>query len=172
MGLACSRCLEGFTVPVDAAFDLLYLPMATEPAAAEQEVAEDDLGTSYYGTASSTSASSCGEQLYLALPMKRLCQDACRGLCPDCGTNLNTGSCSCAHRWEDPRHAPLKALTRRTTMPIRNDATRRPGGRKRRTHDALTAVPAGVCPQCQESKAPHRGVPALRLLQGTPGPAG
>ena len=43
---------------------------------------------------------------------------------------------------------------------------------KRRTHDALKAVPVGTCPQCQESKAPAPGVPALRLLQGTPGPSG
>ncbi|HEY7497091.1 MAG TPA: 50S ribosomal protein L32 [Vicinamibacterales bacterium] len=27
---------------------------------------------------------------------------------------------------------------------------------KRRTHDALSAVPSGVCPQCQEAKAPHK----------------
>ena len=37
---------------------------------------------------------------------------AIQGVCPDCGTNLNTGSCSCTHAWDDPRLAPLKALTR------------------------------------------------------------
>ena len=29
-------------------------------------------------------------------------------------------------------------------------------GRKRRTHDALVAVPSGLCPQCNEAKPPHR----------------
>jgi uncharacterized protein len=110
--LACSRCLEGFRVPVDASFDLLYLPAAVEPKAGEQEVEEDDLGTSYYRDGVIDLADLVREQLYLALPMKPLCQDACRGLCPDCGTNLNTGACSCTHEWEDPRLAPLKALTR------------------------------------------------------------
>jgi uncharacterized protein len=111
--LRCSRCLEGFLVPVDATFDLTYLPAAVEPAAAEQEVAEDDLGTSYYRDGVIDLADLVREQLFLALPMKPLCQDACRGLCTECGTNLNTGACSCAPRWEDPRLAPLKALTRK-----------------------------------------------------------
>lgn len=110
--LACSRCLEGFRVPVDAAFDLLYLPAAAEPHAGEQEVEEDDLGTSYYRDGRIDLADLVREQFFLALPMKPLCQDACRGLCPECGTNLNTGTCACTHAWEDPRLAPLKALTR------------------------------------------------------------
>jgi uncharacterized protein len=50
------------------------------------------------------------EQFYLALPMKPLCRDECRGLCPSCGTNRNTGACTCAPVWEDPRLAPLKEL--------------------------------------------------------------
>lgn len=41
----------------------------------------------------------------LAVPMKKLCSDDCKGLCPKCGKNLNEGSCNCSekiidHRWE------------------------------------------------------------------------
>jgi uncharacterized protein len=50
------------------------------------------------------------EQFQLALPMKALCSEACKGLCPTCGTNLNTGTCDCNIKWEDPRLAALKAL--------------------------------------------------------------
>ena len=110
--LACSRCLEGFTVPVHASFDLLFLPAASEPALPEQEIEDDDLGTSYYRDGVIDLADVVREQLYLALPMKPLCQEGCRGLCPECGTNLNSGACDCAPRWEDPRLAPLKALSR------------------------------------------------------------
>jgi uncharacterized protein len=42
--------------------------------------------------------------------MKPLCREDCRGLCSECGTNLNSGACACAPAWEDPRLAPLKAL--------------------------------------------------------------
>ena len=53
------------------------------------------------------------EQFYLALPMKPLCREACKGLCPNCGTNLNEATCDCQVRWEDPRLAALKALMNR-----------------------------------------------------------
>jgi uncharacterized protein len=111
--LDCSRCLEGFAVPVDAAFDLLYVPMAAEPAIGEEkEIEEDDLDTAYYRDGVIDLADLVREQLYLVLPMKPLCQEGCRGLCPECGTNLNSGACDCAPAWEDPRLAPLKALAR------------------------------------------------------------
>jgi uncharacterized protein len=110
--LACSRCLETFAIPVDAQFDLLYLPAGAAPADQEREIEEDDFGTSYYRDGVIDLADLVREQIYLALPMKPLCQEGCRGLCPQCGTNLNSGSCSCTAAWDDPRLTPLKALTR------------------------------------------------------------
>lgn len=113
--LACSRCAEGFTVPVRAEFDLLYLPAVAAETAVEHQVQEDDLDTSYYREGVIDLADLVREQLFLSLPMKPLCREACRGLCPQCGTNLNAGTCDCVPTWEDPRLAPLKALTRRQT---------------------------------------------------------
>jgi uncharacterized protein len=110
--LDCSRCLEGFAVPVDAAFDLLYVPASGAPQVEEREVEEDDLDTAYYREGAIDLSDLVREQLYLALPMKPLCQEGCRGLCPECGTNLNSGACDCTPAWEDPRLAPLKALAR------------------------------------------------------------
>ena len=48
------------------------------------------------------------EQFYLAMPMKPLCRPDCRGLCPECGTNLNVTTCSCEPRWTDPRLTGLR----------------------------------------------------------------
>ena len=42
--------------------------------------------------------------------MKPLCSEDCQGLCPECGTNLNRGTCQCQRNWEDPRFAALKDL--------------------------------------------------------------
>ena len=50
------------------------------------------------------------EQFVLALPMKPLCSENCKGLCPSCGTNLNKASCECAPVWKDPRLAALEGL--------------------------------------------------------------
>jgi uncharacterized protein len=50
------------------------------------------------------------EQFYLTLPMKPLCSEDCKGICPQCGTNRNTAPCDCSPQWEDPRLAGLKTL--------------------------------------------------------------
>ncbi len=50
------------------------------------------------------------EQFYLALPMKPLCKNDCRGICPQCGANRNLTKCDCNPHIEDPRMAGLKTL--------------------------------------------------------------
>ncbi len=108
--LPCSRCLEPFRLPVDSSFDLRYLPASEASTEAEQEVGEGDLETSYYRDEEIDLDELMREQFYLALPMKPLCRDACKGLCPHCGTNLNASSCDCAPASQDPRLAPLREL--------------------------------------------------------------
>jgi uncharacterized protein len=108
--LPCSRCLETFLSPVDSQFDLRYQPDAPETAEGEREIREDDLTTAYYENDEIDLGQLMREQFYLALPMKPLCRDDCRGLCPLCGMNLNRGTCECKREWEDPRLAVLKKL--------------------------------------------------------------
>ena len=50
------------------------------------------------------------EEFVLALPVRPLCKPDCKGLCPDCGKNLNEGSCSCVRDEGDPRLAALRGL--------------------------------------------------------------
>ncbi len=111
--LSCSRCLEPFRMPVNAQFDLRYLPPAEASTDTEREVGEGDLETSYYRDDQIDLNELLREQFYLALPMKPLCREACQGLCVQCGTNLNTGACSCAPVLTDPRLAPLRDLKTR-----------------------------------------------------------
>jgi uncharacterized protein len=108
--LGCSRCLDPFTWPVDAAFDLRYQPHAENTGQPEQEVEEDDMTTAFYDNDEIDLGQLMLEQVYLTLPMKPLCVPDCRGLCPVCGTNRNRNSCTCTTEWEDPRLAALKAL--------------------------------------------------------------
>lgn len=51
------------------------------------------------------------EEFSLALPVKPLCSDSCKGLCPHCGANRNTQECACANNSGDPRLAVLRGLT-------------------------------------------------------------
>jgi uncharacterized protein len=50
------------------------------------------------------------EQILLAMPMHLLCRPDCKGLCPNCGQNLNEGPCQCSTENIDPRLAVLKKL--------------------------------------------------------------
>jgi len=110
--VACGRCLEPFTLPVASDFDLRYVPRTENVGEGEREVEEDDLATAFYDDDQIDLTHLIMEQFQLALPMKALCSNTCKGLCPQCGTNLNTGSCDCSVKWEDPRLAALKALKR------------------------------------------------------------
>jgi uncharacterized protein len=110
--LPCSRCVEPFLLPVENAFDLRYQPHAVNTGEGEREIEEDDLTTAFYENDQIDLRELMREQFYLALPMKPLCRDDCKGLCTICGTNLNRGTCDCKREWEDPRLAVLKTLTR------------------------------------------------------------
>jgi uncharacterized protein len=111
--LDCSRCVEPFEVPVAAEFELRYVPAEANTGEGEREVGEDDLTTAFYRDGVLDVIDLLREQFQLALPMKPLCAEACRGLCPHCGANLNRTECGCAPAWDDPRLAPLKGLLNR-----------------------------------------------------------
>ena len=108
--LDCSRCIEPFEIPVDARFELRYVPAVENAGEGEREIAEDDLTTAFYREGSLDVIELLREQFQLALPMKPLCTEACKGLCPECGTDLNRTDCGHTPKWEDPRLAALKAL--------------------------------------------------------------
>ena len=108
--LDCSRCVEPFALPLDAPFELRYVPQEQDQSVPEREIQDDDLITAYYSEGSLDLIEMVREQFQLALPMKPLCLEACRGLCPECGANRNRADCGHELKWEDPRLAPLKGL--------------------------------------------------------------
>ena len=108
--LTCCRCLDSFAVPVDLPIDLLYLPQADNDGEGESEVSDEDLSTGFYRDDQIDLAALVREQFQLSLPMKPLCGDECKGLCPVCGVKLNRERCSCYTTWRDPRLETLQAL--------------------------------------------------------------
>jgi uncharacterized protein len=108
--LSCSRCLEPYQQAVQEDFDLLYLPHSENRGEGEIEVEDDDLGIAFYREDAIDLGQLVREQLTLSVPMKPLCSEACRGLCPVCGRNLNLGDCQCDDRWVDPRLEALRSL--------------------------------------------------------------
>ena len=108
----CDRCLKPVTMPVDQSFDLLYLP--PEKTSEEKELGDDDLSIAFYHDQVIDIDDLVCEQVELALPMSRLCSEECRGLCPECGANLNEGDCLCSSEQVDMRWSALKELKSNT----------------------------------------------------------
>jgi uncharacterized protein len=110
----CCRCLEPFDVPTTVDIDVRYLPHRVNTGEGEHEIADEDLSIAFYRDDEIDLGGLVREQLYLAAPMKPLCDDGCRGLCPVCGADRNREACACDTEWRDPRFEVLRSF-RRTT---------------------------------------------------------
>ena len=98
----CIRCLEDSQVGVNGFVEeLFYYPPSGAPEFDSFSMGEDgnvDLGPLIR------------QEALINRPMQPLCQDDCKGLCIECGANLNTDPCDCEIDDIDPRLAALKAL--------------------------------------------------------------
>jgi len=113
LALSCGRCLETFHYRVDAEFMDEYLPMEVlEKEEEEVELTQEEASLSFYGE-TMVLEDIYMEKIYLAMPMKPLCSQDCKGLCPLCGTNLNVTTCGCSREEVDPRWEALKVLKNR-----------------------------------------------------------
>ena len=108
VSIDCDRCLTAISMPVEQTFDLVYIPPLR--ASEEKELGDDDLSIAFYQNQVIDLDDLVREQIELALPMGRLCNEACKGLCPGCGANLNQQPCACRTDQVDTRWAALKRL--------------------------------------------------------------
>ncbi len=107
---ACSRCLEPFTAPAAIEFDLLLVPGPPGASLEDEELTSSDLDLDYYTDETIDLESLLREQIILMLPLKPLCNEACKGLCPHCGANLNREACTCPAENVDSPFAHLAKL--------------------------------------------------------------
>ncbi len=108
--LDCARCLEPAVQKVSRKFDLLYRPLGSDAGRAELSVTAAEAEIGYYQGEGLLLEDALREQVLLELPLKAICREDCKGLCPHCGTNLNSDECSCAEPMEDPRWSALKDI--------------------------------------------------------------
>jgi uncharacterized protein len=110
----CGRCLEAYTATVQPEVDARFVP-GPRGRGEELELGADDLGTDVYDNGIVDLTALLETETTLLLPMKPLCRDDCRGLCPICGGNRNVTACQCEVRTADPRWAPLRSWAARTS---------------------------------------------------------
>jgi len=108
--VACARCLEPVRRDVDRSFDLLYRPQGVDAGHEELSVTDAEAEIGYYVGDGILLEDVLREQVLLAVPIKTVCREDCKGLCPHCGRNLNTESCNCTVETSDPRWSALREL--------------------------------------------------------------
>ncbi len=106
----CARCLEPCTISVRDEFRIVLFKKPMKPADPKISLSRSMLDESELLTEFIDLKSVVKEQMVLHLPIKALCSEDCRGLCPDCGMNLNHGSCDCNRKTLNPQFAKLKLL--------------------------------------------------------------
>lgn len=110
----CSRCVGEFSKVLSVGFDLQYLTQPKFTGTEEIELRYEDMDVGFYDGVSLDIDLVVLEQIELALPMKFVCREDCRGLCPICGANLNQAACRCTEGEPDSRMAALLDFKKRT----------------------------------------------------------
>lgn len=114
--VACSRCIGPVKLVLDEKLLVTFMPQHELPDQAEPEESEEgaevgseDLDLFPYDGETVDLEPLLREQFVLAVPFAPLCAEDCKGLCPQCGIDRNTGTCTCEAP-VDPRLAALKGL--------------------------------------------------------------
>jgi uncharacterized protein len=76
----------------------------------EVELAEEELVSATYEGNEIDFTAEVAAQIIMAIPIKPLCRENCRGLCPTCGADLNIAECACDRNEAGFKFSALKNL--------------------------------------------------------------
>jgi uncharacterized protein len=107
--LECSRCLKKYKRIMREPVNVVYHPLK-ELSPDRHELTDDEMDMGFYQGEELDLQELVREQILLNIQMKPLCDESCRGICPQCGTDLNTDTCSCETKKVDSRLEVLKKL--------------------------------------------------------------
>lgn len=111
--LECSRCLEMFDLPIEATLEEQYEPVIdvyTGAPVRRDDKERNDLIFDIDANHMMDLTEPVRQALLVALPMKPLCREECKGICLHCGGNLNETDCGHTEETNDDRWSGLRAL--------------------------------------------------------------
>jgi len=108
--ISCGRCLKPVELPVDVNFDERFVNAVSWRDEEQHELQAEDLNLSVFDGESIDLDDLVKEEIVLALPGNVLCSEKCKGLCPVCGIDRNSGTCNCETKPVDSRWEKLKDL--------------------------------------------------------------
>jgi len=103
----CVRCLSRLLVPLDIPVATQFLPALPPLPPGEYQMPSEAAEDYYYQDDVVVLDDLVRQEVILAVPFRPQCRADCRGLCPQCGQDLNVGTCACAPP-PDPRWAVLR----------------------------------------------------------------
>lgn len=111
--LTCSRCLNNFKKEVNLDIAITYHPLSELKRDEVYELHDDEMEVDFYSGDEIDIDNLIEEEIILSIPMKPLCSEECKGLCPKCGVDLNIASCGCSDQVIDERFEILKKLLKK-----------------------------------------------------------
>lgn len=110
INLTCGRCLVTYASAIDSSFKVIFRKETERHTEVEDEteLCDDDLVSSTYSGDELDLAHEIEEQVAMEVPLKPLCDEGCKGLCPSCGADLNRDSCSCSREPVNLKFSALK----------------------------------------------------------------
>jgi len=109
--MVCGRCLKDFDRTIEFPLELAFFPKEEEgPGEESHELMPEEMGADYYKDEEIDISEAVREHLLLNLPIRPLCSEDCKGICPQCGADLNEEACGCEKKTIDPRMEVLKKL--------------------------------------------------------------
>lgn len=105
--LTCDRCLDEYTTMLARPVRVLLFQENLGPNDEEVELEPDELDYEFFDGEVIEVDRMIAEEVFLELPIRCLCSEACRGLCPGCGANLNREPCLCSQK---KASSPFEAL--------------------------------------------------------------
>ena len=111
--LPCARCLDPVKAPILTEFDQFYQSNKAHHLTGEIELREKDTEVAFFNGDFIEVSDIVREQILLGLPMKPVCREDCKGLCPYCGKNRNVEACNCHSVFVDSRLAPFLQVRNR-----------------------------------------------------------
>lgn len=101
MRFSCNRCLK----PVDLTFEQDLTKRIIRQGG---EIIEEDEDSLFIDDYSVDIERLVVDEIHLSMPIQVLCDESCKGICPNCGKSLNEDECTCSEDRVDPRLESLK----------------------------------------------------------------
>tara|TARA_Y100000590_G_scaffold441818_1_gene569092 strand:- start:355 stop:861 length:507 start_codon:yes stop_codon:yes gene_type:complete len=109
----CGRCLESFESPLEFSFSERF---SKENHPTSESTMKDDFRIEVDGNIDVSQA--IEQYLIIETPFNTVCSNDCKGLCQQCGANLNQDECSCTPRLSNPAWENLRDLWENKTKPV------------------------------------------------------